>query len=102
MTGRLSRREVIARLAMLGLSSSAIASALAGAGLQPARAAGPGRRGESGVLKVLYWQAPTIVNPHLSTGPKDYHASHLCTEPLLTLHAARGFTRSEEHTSELH
>jgi peptide/nickel transport system substrate-binding protein len=92
MTGRLSRREVIARLLMLGLSSSAIASALAGAGLQPARAAGPGRRGESGVLKVLYWQAPTIVNPHLSTGTKDYHASHLCTEPLLTLDAAGVFT----------
>ena len=35
-TGRLSRREVIARLAMLGLGSSAIASAMAGAGLQPA------------------------------------------------------------------
>ena len=92
MTGRLSRREVIARLALLGLSSSAIASALAGAGLQPARAAAPGRRGESGVLKVLYWQAPTIVNPHLSTGTKDYHASHLCTEPLLTLDAAGVFT----------
>ncbi len=32
VTGRLSRREVITRLAMLGLSTSAIASALAGAG----------------------------------------------------------------------
>ena len=90
-TGRLSRREVIARLAMLGLSTSAIASALAGAGLQPARAAMSGRRGDNGVLKLLYWQAPTIVNPHLSQGVKDYHASRVCLEPLLTVNAAGVF-----------
>ena len=86
--GRLSRREVIARLAMLGLGSSAIASALAGGGLQPARAAATGKRGDNGVLKLLYWQAPTIVNSHLSTGTKDAHASHVCLEPLLTMNAA--------------
>ncbi|HEX2681240.1 MAG TPA: peptide ABC transporter substrate-binding protein [Candidatus Dormibacteraeota bacterium] len=92
MTGRLSRREAIARLAMLGLSSSAIATALAASWPRPAHAAGPGRRGESGVLKVLYWQAPTIVNPHLSTGTKDFHASRLCLEPLLTVNGAGVFT----------
>jgi len=92
MTGRLSRREVIARLAMLGLSASAIGAALAGAGLQPARAAMGGRRGDNGVLKLLYWQAPTIVNPHLATGTKDFHASRVCLEPLLTVDAAGVFT----------
>ncbi len=92
MTGRLSRREVIVRLAMLGLSTSAITSALAGAGLRSARAASMGRRGESGVLKLLYWQAPTIVNPHLAIGSKDFHASRLCLEPLLTVNAAGVFT----------
>ena len=76
-TGRLSRREVLARLAMLGLSSNAIASALAGAELQPVQAAMTGRRGDNGVLKLLYWQAPTIVNPHLAQGVKDYHASRV-------------------------
>jgi peptide/nickel transport system substrate-binding protein len=91
-TGRLSRREVIARLAMLGLGASAIASALAGAGLQPARAAMGGKRGEAGVLKLLYWQSPTIVNPHLAQGVKDYHASRLCLEPLLTATAAGVFS----------
>ena len=91
-TGRLSRREVIARLAMLGLSSSAIAGALAGAGLQSARAATASRRGEAGVLKLLYWQAPTIVNPHLASGTKDFHASRVCLEPLLTVNAAGVFT----------
>jgi peptide/nickel transport system substrate-binding protein len=91
-SGRLSRREVIARLAMLGLSSSAIGAALAGAGLQPARAAVSGRRGDNGVLKLLYWQAPTIVNPHLATGTKDFHASRVCLEPLLTVNAAGAFS----------
>ncbi len=92
LTGRLSRREVIARLAMLGLSSSAIATTLATSWPRPARAAGPGRRGDSGVLKLLYWQAPTIVNPHLATGTKDFHASRVCLEPLLTVNAAGVFT----------
>ncbi|AFZ54013.1 peptide ABC transporter substrate-binding protein [Cyanobacterium aponinum] len=32
--------------------------------------------------KLLYWQAPTILNPHLSTGFKDSEASRLTLEPL--------------------
>ncbi len=59
-TGRLSRREVIARLAALGLGSNAIASAVAGARQQRAQAATAGGRGDNGVLKLLYWQAPTM------------------------------------------
>jgi len=27
------------------------------------------------ILRLLYWQAPTIVNPHLSPGTKDLSAS---------------------------
>ncbi|GAB4539386.1 MAG: peptide ABC transporter substrate-binding protein [Pleurocapsa sp.] len=33
-------------------------------------------------LKLLYWQAPTILNPHLSTGFKDAEASRITLEPL--------------------
>ena len=91
-TGRLSRREAIVRLAALGVSWSAIGSLLSAASPRAARAAGPGRRGESGVLKVLYWQAPTILNPHLAQGTKDFHASRICTEPLLTVNGAGVFT----------
>ncbi|HEY6041012.1 MAG TPA: ABC transporter substrate-binding protein, partial [Anaerolineae bacterium] len=39
-------------------------------------------RGNCGELKVLYWQAVTILNPHLSQGTKDYDASSLVYEPL--------------------
>ncbi len=35
-------------------------------------------------LKLLYWQAPTILNPHLSTGSKDLEASRITLEPLAT------------------
>jgi peptide/nickel transport system substrate-binding protein len=38
--------------------------------------------GSSDVLKLLYWQAPTILNPHLSTGFKDSEASRITLEPL--------------------
>jgi peptide/nickel transport system substrate-binding protein len=36
----------------------------------------------SETLKLLYWQAPTILNPHLSTGFKDSEASRIVLEPL--------------------
>jgi peptide/nickel transport system substrate-binding protein len=36
------------------------------------------------VLRLLFWQAPTILNPHLSTGYKDSEASRITLEPLAT------------------
>ncbi len=36
------------------------------------------------VLKMIYWQAPTMLNPHLSTGFKDSEASRITLEPLGT------------------
>lgn len=39
-------------------------------------------RGAGGQLKILYWQAPTILNPHLAQGTKDFHAAMLALEPL--------------------
>ncbi|MFP4006862.1 MAG: peptide ABC transporter substrate-binding protein [Spirulinaceae cyanobacterium] len=38
--------------------------------------------GDSNTLRLLYWQAPTILNPHLSTGFKDSEASRITLEPL--------------------
>jgi peptide/nickel transport system substrate-binding protein len=37
---------------------------------------------QSETLNLLYWQAPTILNPHLSTGFKDSEASRITLEPL--------------------
>jgi len=39
----------------------------------------------SGTLRLLLWQAPTILNPHLAQGTKDYMAARCCTEPLITI-----------------
>jgi peptide/nickel transport system substrate-binding protein len=40
--------------------------------------------GAAQTLKILSWQAPTILNPHLSTGFKDAEASRITLEPLAT------------------
>jgi peptide/nickel transport system substrate-binding protein len=45
-------------------------------------AAETGERGGSGAVRLLYWQAPVIMNPHLANGTKDFHASRVCLEPL--------------------
>src|SRR5260370_42615266 len=42
----------------------------------------PVLRGAGGDLKILYWQAPTILNPHQAGGTKDNDASRLLIEPL--------------------
>ncbi|WP_339767565.1 peptide ABC transporter substrate-binding protein [uncultured Pseudosulfitobacter sp.] len=41
-----------------------------------------GPRGRDGEVKILYWQAPSILNPFLSGGTKDIEASSLVLEPL--------------------
>ena len=35
-----------------------------------------------GELKLLYWQSPTTLNPHLSNGTKDLEAASIIYEPL--------------------
>src|SRR5262249_56918427 len=53
----------------------------------PARAeSGPAFRptgsGGGGLLGVLWWQAPTLLNPHFATGTKDQDAARIFYEPL--------------------
>ncbi|HEU5190750.1 MAG TPA: peptide ABC transporter substrate-binding protein [Methylomirabilota bacterium] len=79
-SGRLGRRRFLAILAGLGISAPLAAQLLPP---RPARAQAPpaaARRG--GPLRLLYWQAPTILNPHLATGVKDAAAARLFYEPL--------------------
>lgn len=46
----------------------------------------PGQgRGVGDLVRILYWQAPTIMNSHFSQGDKDTSASCLVLEPLLTM-----------------
>ncbi|WP_127904196.1 peptide ABC transporter substrate-binding protein [Solirhodobacter olei] len=39
-------------------------------------------RGADGQLNLIYWQAPSILNPYLSSGTKDLEASSITIEPL--------------------
>jgi peptide/nickel transport system substrate-binding protein len=44
-------------------------------------------RGTQGTLTLFYWQAPTILNPHLSQAVKDQSASRITYEPLASFNA---------------
>lgn len=39
-------------------------------------------RGADGEVKIIYWQAPSILNPYLSSGTKDIESASLVIEPL--------------------
>lgn len=47
----------------------------------------PNATSDDDTLKLLYWQAPTILNPHLSNGFKDAEASRITLEPLASFDA---------------
>ena len=85
-TGRLTRRQVVTRMAEVGLSLGTIWAVLDRAMAAPAQALAAGR-GSHGTLKLLFWQAPTSLNPHLSPGNKDFSASRVCLEPLISANA---------------
>src|SRR6185436_12849545 len=84
-TGRLSRRRFVQTMVGLGLTAPLAAQMLNAAGVaaQPkATTFTPTKRGGGGPLKVLWWQAPTLLNPHFATGTKDQDACRIFYEPL--------------------
>lgn len=54
------------------------------AGTALAAFAGPAlaERGADGELKIIYWQAPSTMNPYLSGGTKEVEAASMVIEPL--------------------
>jgi peptide/nickel transport system substrate-binding protein len=84
--GSLSRRMFVRRLAALGLAAPAAAQLLAHAGIAMAQSKTPiykpTKRGGGGPLKLMLWQAPTLLNPHFATGNKDREATRMFYEPL--------------------
>ena len=83
--GRLSRRRFVQTMVGLGLTAPFVAQMLAASGVQAQPKAPvftPTRRGGGGQLKVLWWQAPTLLNPHFATGTKDSDGSRIFYEPL--------------------
>jgi peptide/nickel transport system substrate-binding protein len=83
--GGLSRRAFVRRLAAVGLTAPLANQLLALSGVAMAQSRPvykPTKRGGGGLLKVLWWQAPTLLNPHFATGTKDQDGSRLFYEPL--------------------
>ena len=84
-TGRLSRRAFLRRMAAAGLAAPVATQLLALSGVAMAQSTPtykPTRRGGGGLLKVLWWQGPTLLNPHFAVGTKDQDGSRLFYEPL--------------------
>ena len=80
--GKLSRRSFVQRMAAVGLTAPLAAQLLAYSGVamaQPKSTYKPTKRGGGGILKVLWWQGPTLLNPHFAVGTKDQDGSRACS-----------------------
>src|SRR5438045_3982199 len=89
-SGHVSRRAFVHRMIGLGLTAPFANRLLAHAGLaQTATQAEykPTKAGGGGALKMLFWQAPTLLNPHFAVGTKDQEGSRIFYEPLAPWHA---------------
>ncbi len=84
-SGTLPRRSFIQQLVALGLSAPMASMLLMHAGVasaQPAQTYRPTKRGGGGVLKVLWWQGATLLQPHFANGTKDQEGSRIFYESL--------------------
>ncbi|NDA56814.1 MAG: peptide ABC transporter substrate-binding protein, partial [Betaproteobacteria bacterium] len=85
-SGKLSRKAFIQQMVMVGISAPMAAQLLMHAGIAQAQqyksAYTPSKRGGGGPLRVLWWQGPTLLNPHFATGTKDQEGSRIFYEPL--------------------
>src|SRR6266516_5067106 len=83
--GKMSRRGFVRKMVQLGLTAPLAHQTLAHAGVAIAQTKfeyKPTKRGGGGQLKVLWWQAPTLLNPHFAVGTKDQDGSRVFYEPL--------------------
>jgi len=83
--GRMDRRGFVQRMLAFGLTAPMATQLLAVGGVAMAESPSaykPTKRGGGGALKLLWWQGPTLLNPHFATGTKDQDGSRLFYEPL--------------------
>src|SRR6266545_4524734 len=84
-TGRLTRRSFVQRMIAVGLTAPMAGMMLAQSGVAMAQTAipyKPTKAGGGGLLKILYWQTVTLLNPHFAVGTKDQDGSRVFYEPL--------------------
>jgi len=83
--GHLSRRAFVRKMIALGLTAPLASQMLNAAGVARAETKfqyKPTKPGGGGALKLLWWQAPTLLNPHFAIGTKDQDAARIFYEPL--------------------
>src|SRR5207237_5986322 len=83
--GRVSRRAFVRRMIGLGLTAPFATQLLAHAGLAQTAAPTdykPTIAGGGGALRLLFWQAATLLNPHFAVGTKDAEGCRIFYEPL--------------------
>ncbi|WFU26952.1 peptide ABC transporter substrate-binding protein [Bradyrhizobium sp. CB1717] len=83
--GTLSRRSFIRTMAAVGIAAPVASQILVWNDVAMADATlayKPTKAGGGGALKMLLWQAPTLLNPHFALGTKDQIASRIFFEPL--------------------
>src|SRR5260370_8831155 len=83
--GRVSRRVFVGRMVGLGLTAPFASLLLSHAGVAQAATQPdykPTKAGGGGALKTLFWQAPTLLNPHFAVGTKDQEGSRVFYEAL--------------------
>lgn len=84
-TGQLSRRAFVQRMIAVGLTAPMAGMMLAQSGVAMAATEipyKPTKAGGGGLLKILYWQAVTLLNPHFAVGTKDQDGCRIFYEPL--------------------
>ena len=84
-TGALSRRSFMRKMAAVGIVAPIASQILAWNGVAMADSSfayKPTKAGGGGPLRILLWQAPTLLNPHFANGTKDQIASRIFYEPL--------------------
>src|SRR5438876_2803337 len=83
--GRVSRRAFVRRMVGLGLTAPFASLLLSQAGVAQAATRSEykaTKAGGGGALRTLFWQAPTLLNPHFAVGTKDQEGSRMFYEPL--------------------
>jgi len=81
----LSRRAFVQQMIAVGLTAPIAGMMLSQSGVAMAQTSipyKPTKAGGGGLLKLLYWQAITLLNPHFAVGTKDQEGSRIFYEPL--------------------
>jgi peptide/nickel transport system substrate-binding protein len=84
--GGMSRRRFLRQLSAYGIGAPLAGAILAQHGVAQAQARmpayAPTRRGGGGPLRMLWWQGPVHLNPHMPGGLKEQEGSRIFYEPL--------------------